>query len=274
LRQVRFLSQSQTILVAGGDQEPVPGGGTIRLLDARHGGLVGELDTQLALVSSLSVSRDGRRLSVVGRTPQDSPVVQIWDLTSRPPRCDAISPELLPGTAVAAQLFAEGDRLVVMLAQSNNFLKPSHVLLDLSNGPRLAGGTRCPINGPCFAVFAKDEALMFMGGQDQGFNKFKVGAGRLFHLARCKGHAGAIRNGALSPDETLFATASEDETIRLWDLQTGRELLLLRGDVGPMNDVAFSPSGDLLAAAQASGTIWVWDGRPRPGSVGPSVWPR
>jgi serine/threonine protein kinase/WD40 repeat protein len=274
LRQVRFLSHSQTLLVAGGDEEPGRGDGTIRLLDARHGGLSGELDTQLALVSSLSVSRGGRRLSVVGRTRQHHPVVQVWDMTSSPPRCDAIPPELLPGTAAAAQLYAGGDKLVVMLNQLNNFLKPSYVLLDLSKGPCLVAGTRCPISGPCFAVFAKDESVLFMGGQDQGFNKFKVGPGGLFHLARYRGHAGAIRNGALSPDETLFATASEDETIRLWDRETDRELLLLRGDAGPMNDVAFSPTGGYLAAAQASGTVWVWDGRPRPGLGSPPASPR
>jgi WD40 repeat protein len=161
-----------------------------------------------------------------------------------------------------------------MLAQMNNFLKPSYVLLDLAGGPRVVTGTRCPVGGPCFAVFARDESLLFMGGQDQGFNKFEVRPGGLFLLARCRGHAGAIRNGALNPDETLFATASEDETIRLWDRETDRELLLLRGDAGAMNDVVFSPTGDLLAAAQASGTVWVWDGRPRPGVGSPSAPPR
>jgi WD40 repeat protein len=271
LRQVRFLPQTSTVLVAGGGEDPGQEDGTIRLLDAHHGGRCGDLDTRLALVSSLSVSRDGRRLSVVGRTARQDPVVQVWDLTARPPLCEAIPPALLPGPAVAAQLYAGGDRLVVMLAQLNNFLKPGYVLLDLSGGPRLVGGTRCALSGPCFAVFGRDESLLFMGGQDQGFSTFKVGPGGLLHLARYRGHAGAIRGGALNPDETLFATASEDETIRLWDRETDRELLLLRGDAGPMNDVAFSPTGDLLAAAQASGTVWVWDGRPRPGPGSPAV---
>jgi WD40 repeat protein len=112
---------------------------------------------------------------------------------------------------------------------------------------------------------------MFVGGQDQGFNKFEVRPNGLLKLARYSGHAGAIRNAALSPDETLFATASDDETIRLWDRQTDRELLVFRGDSGPMNDVAFSPTGGFLAAAQASGSIWVWDGRPRPRVSNPSV---
>ncbi len=115
------------------------------------------------------------------------------------------------------------------------------------------------------------ESLLLMGGQDQGFHKFKVSPNGLSRLARYSGHAGAIRNGALSPDETLFATASDDETIRLWDRQTDRELLVFRGDASGMNDVAFSPTGGFLAAAQASGAVWVWDGRPRPGLGHPSV---
>ncbi len=265
LRQVRFLPQSQTILVAGGDEEPGLDDGVVRFLDARDGSLSDKLDTQLVLISSLSVSRDGRRLSIVGRTRQHTSVVQIWDLTCHPPQGRVVPAELLSGTPVAAQLYAGGDKLIVLLSHIDNFRNPSYVLLDLSEDPHLLPSTRYAIGGPCFAVFNKEESLMFLGGQDQGFNKFKVSPSGLFKLARYSGHAGIIRSAALSPDEMLFATASDDETIRLWDRQTDRELLILRGDVGPMNDVAFSPTGDFLAAVQASGAIWVWDGRPRPG---------
>jgi serine/threonine protein kinase/WD40 repeat protein len=263
LRQVRFLPQSQTLLVAGGDEEAGRDDGAIRLIDARDGKLIEELDTQLALVSSLSVSRDGRRLSVVGRTRQHRSVVQIWDMTCRPPRRDLIPPPLLPGTPQSAQLYAAGEKMIVMLSQVDYLLKPSYVLVDLSGSPRLVPDTRFAVSGPCFAVFTADESVMFMGGQGQGFNKFKVSPNGLFGLARFNGHAAAIRSAALSPDEALFATASEDETIRLWDRHTDRELLILRGDAGPMNDVAFSPTGDFLAAAQAGGAVWLWDGRPR-----------
>jgi WD40 repeat protein/serine/threonine protein kinase len=271
LRQVRFLPQSQTILVAGGGEEPGRDDGAIRLLDARDGRLSDELATHLALVSSLSVSCDGRRLAVVGRTRQSNIAVQIWDMASHPPRCDVVSPELLPGTPVAAQLYSGGDKLIVLLSQVDNFLNPSYVLLDLSDGPRLLPVARYAIGGPCFAVFDKEESLMFVGGQDQGFNKFQVKPNGFLKLARYSGHAGAIRNAALSPDEMLFATASDDETIRLWDRQTDRELLVFRGDSGSMNDVAFSPRGGFLAAAQASGAVWVWDGRPRTRLSNPSV---
>jgi serine/threonine protein kinase/WD40 repeat protein len=274
LRQVRFWPTGQTFLVAGGDEEAGHADGTIRLVDAGTGRVSGELDTQLALVSSLSVSDDGRRLSVVGRTAQHDSVVQIWDMTCWPPR-EVIPnrPDLLPGNAVAAQVSPEGNRLVVLLPQ-NGFLHPSYVLFDLSSSPSPMPGMRLPMNSPSFAVFSRDESLLFLGEANQGFYKLRVGRNGLSNLGRYSGHARAIRSGALNPEETLLATASEDETIRLWDLQTNRELLVLRGDASAMNDVAFSPRGGFLAAAQASGTIRVWDGRPQPGTSSSSVFPR
>jgi WD40 repeat protein len=55
------------------------------------------------------------------------------------------------------------------------------------------------------------------------------------------------------------ATASIDQTARLWDVKSGQELHKLP-HVGPVNSVAFSPDGQTVATA-SSNTARIWDVR-------------
>ncbi len=58
-----------------------------------------------------------------------------------------------------------------------------------------------------------------------------------------------------SPDGTRIATAGRDGTMRLWDPETGQELLVLAGHRSGVSAVAFSPEGNRLAAAGEDGSI-------------------
>ena len=52
-----------------------------------------------------------------------------------------------------------------------------------------------------------------------------------------------------------MATASEDQTVKLWDLQTGVELNTLRGHESGVWTVAFSPDGRRLASGGLDGVV-------------------
>jgi hypothetical protein len=64
---------------------------------------------------------------------------------------------------------------------------------------------------------------------------------------------------AFRADGKQLASASSDNTVKVWDLVTGQELLTLEGHSSDVCAVAFSPDGTRLATAGRDGTIKLWD---------------
>ena len=84
---------------------------------------------------------------------------------------------------------------------------------------------------------------------------------RLCHqeILTLKGHTGNVKEVAFSPDGKRLASTSMDNTVKVWDAQTGQELLSLRSGIrGYMGPVAFSPDGKRLASPGGGG-VKVWD---------------
>ena len=71
------------------------------------------------------------------------------------------------------------------------------------------------------------------------------------------GHSGPIARVAVSPDNTMLASASWDRTIRLWPLNGG-EPRVLEGNTQNANGVAFSPDGNSVVSAGYDATLRIW----------------
>ncbi|RZQ60955.1 hypothetical protein [Amycolatopsis suaedae] len=76
-------------------------------------------------------------------------------------------------------------------------------------------------------------------------------------------HPSTIRDLAFSPDgSTLASGATDDATVRLWNVADGSLQANATGLLGAPNDVVFSPDGSLLAAGGQDTDVAVWRVRP------------
>ncbi len=72
------------------------------------------------------------------------------------------------------------------------------------------------------------------------------------------GHQAEAWALAFSHDGSLLASGSDDHTIKLWDVDSERELLTLRGHSQTVTAVAFLPEDDRLASVGLDGKIILW----------------
>jgi WD40 repeat protein len=116
----------------------------------------------------------------------------------------------------------------------------------------LSGHTRCQFRGvqPRRAA----PGLRLHGRHDQA-----VGGGQWQPRAHPLRPHHWVESVAFSPDGRLLASGSWDNTIKLWDVATGREVRTLTGHTDTVNSVAFSPDGRLLASGSYDNTIKLWD---------------
>ena len=80
-------------------------------------------------------------------------------------------------------------------------------------------------------------------------------------LARLIGHQRQVLNVSFSPDGLYIASASFDNSVKLWNARDGKFITNLRGHVGAVYMVAWSADSRLLASASKDTTVKVWDVR-------------
>ncbi len=254
---------------------------TIRIWDSRTGNQIKVVHHPYAEVRHLAFSPDGTRLASVTYGSYLLWETQTWDLVaevrahSRVVRCVAFSPDgthcatagdsseiklwdtrtgslinTLCGHAATVWSVAfspDGTRLVSASADRTVKIWNVHGDNDLT-----LGGHSEHVH--CIA-FSSDGRQLASGAEAVILRDAETGVVKF----RLKGHKASVAELSFSPNGTRLASASDDNTVRLWNTETGEEVAVLKGHTGSVTGVAYSPDGNRLVSSSRDGTIKLWD---------------
>jgi WD40 repeat protein len=221
------------VFTPGGDQLIASGaGGIVRTWDTRTGDLLRELPTESRnTVLSLAISPNGERLAASGVDGMTT----IWDLSAvrrtrrtGNDRTDAAN-ELVGGAGVPVRL------------------------------PTLAGHT----DWVWSAAFGPDNRTLVTGGGDEQAIMWDVDGLWGRRLATSGRPNWAV---AIDPDQTVVATAGQDDTaggvVRVRDIASGALLSEIHSRVEEQaRSIAFGEDGTTLVMGGSDGSVTFWDWR-------------
>jgi WD40 repeat protein len=191
---------------------------------------------------SLTFSRDGRSLAVVGRNRH----VQVWD------RVPGRAQQVRARKVTAASFSPDGRRLVT--AGKDNFARIWDLRTGTLVGSPLAGHTK-PLT---FAAYSPNARYIVTTSFDHDARVWDARTGRLVWTLR--GHSGVISNATFSSDSRWVLTAGPGSAA-VWDMTTGRALFFLNGRDRRLTSAAFSPRGWRIVTGGSSGRVKTYDCR-------------
>ncbi|KAJ3126447.1 POC1 centriolar protein A [Nowakowskiella sp. JEL0407] len=78
-------------------------------------------------------------------------------------------------------------------------------------------------------------------------------------ISTCTGHSHWVNAVAINSDGNMIVSGSNDCTVKLWNVSTGKEVRTLIGHTGPVNDVAIDSERNIVVSGSSDNTIKIWN---------------
>jgi len=251
VQTLAYSPDGRTLASAGDDR-------TVRLWDLATGRTRFVLRDHRDAVLSVAFCPDGRLLATGGYDR----VVRLWDVATGKPVEEVV---WLASGITGVAISPDGE----WLAAGCDYRFPGKSTLEVMKvaGPPLMSPARGRDEGNptvWFLGFSPDSKRLAVGcGNGQLVFWDMARSAQQNQLLECSEpyiltHPCGINALAFSPDGRTVATVA-GRTVRLWDVEIGRERLRLTGHGQHAWSVAFSPDGSVLATGGWDGTVRLWD---------------
>jgi WD40 repeat protein len=212
-------------------------------------------------VERINFSADGRTLAIVSF---GSDGVTLWDVSTGQ-QTGALGGSGAPqgmfggtgvGNSVSSVAFSADGKFVAVGGKTmeGGGLDPM-AMMGAMNVPTQGGGKR-PKSVPTPDPQQLMNQMMDSTKPSGTVRIFDAGSGR--ETLKIKTEGSNVAAVAFSKDAHTLATASADNTLKLWEAATGRELHTFKAH-DAVNSLAFSADGALLASASYDGSTQLWD---------------
>jgi WD40 repeat protein len=78
-------------------------------------------------------------------------------------------------------------------------------------------------------------------------------------LRTLSGHSGGVHAVAIAPDGQTLISGGQDNTIKIWNLETGELRRTLTAHSGRVDSLAVSADGEILVSGASDETVKVWE---------------